>query len=215
MRSKRSPGRGAEVGYHSVDSIRINTWAAMLGVVTLVLGGFLTNNWGGSALVALAVAFSLRWLTMRISGGTGDAVLHALQPSGASTPYEQQYSYQESLAIKGDIAGAIASYEAILSETPEDYEARIRVAELYARKSEGKPEKAAEYFRMVQRDEQVPPEKHVYVANRLVDLYLGPLNNEGRALVELRRLIEKFPNTAVANQARTALANLKKSQPAS
>jgi hypothetical protein len=42
-----------------------------------------------------------------------------------------------------------------------------------------------------------------------VDLLNGPLNEPGRALVELRRLIEKYPASAGADHARDALAALK------
>ena len=46
----------------------------------------------------------------------------------------------------------------------------------------------------------------------LVDLHLGPLEDEGRALVELRRLIDGFPGTREAEMAREALAKLKESR---
>ena len=48
-----------------------------------------------------------------------------------------------------------------------------------------------------------------YAQTKIVDLYLGPLKDEGRALVELRRLIEGFPGTHEAEQARAALARIK------
>jgi hypothetical protein len=49
----------------------------------------------------------------------------------------------------------------------------------------------------------------VYASSRLADLYDGPLNEPGRALVELRRIIERYPGTAVATHARDALPKLK------
>jgi hypothetical protein len=48
-----------------------------------------------------------------------------------------------------------------------------------------------------------------YVSQKLIDLYLGPLAGEGRALVELRRLIERHPGTREAEGARSAIAGLK------
>ena len=42
-----------------------------------------------------------------------------------------------------------------------------------------------------------------------IHLHLGPLEDEGRALVEMRRLIDRFPGTVEADQARAALARIK------
>src|SRR5690349_6432829 len=47
------------------------------------------------------------------------------------------------------------------------------------------------------------------VQAKVIDLYLGPLKDEGRALVEMRRLIERFPGTKEADEARAALARIK------
>jgi len=47
------------------------------------------------------------------------------------------------------------------------------------------------------------------VTNRLADLYNGPLKQPGKALVELRRLIDRAPGTPAADHARVALARLK------
>jgi hypothetical protein len=84
----------------------------------------------------------------------------------------------------------------------------VRAAELYDRER-GNPARAAELFREAQRIEACSVGEHVYIAHRLVDLYTGPLDQPGRALVELRRLIERFPAHPAADQARHALAALK------
>lgn len=205
---KKAPRVGAQAGYNPIDLTRAHVWAAMLAVLTFVLGGFLTGKWLGSAGMALFAWLAVRFVTLRIAHGAGKGFLHALQPSGASTPYQAQYSYQESLAAKGDVAGAIESFEALLAESPDDCDARVRVADLYAR-SMNDPARAATHFRKVQATPDAPSDKVVYASNRLVDLYMGPLDDEGKALVELRRLIERFPGSAVANQARAALARIK------
>ena len=69
--------------------------------------------------------------------------------------------------------------------------------------------RAAEHFRLVQRTPSVTPERHLYATNRLVDLYMGPLDDEGKALVELRKMVERYDGSAVASQARTAIARIK------
>ena len=44
----------------------------------------------------------------------------------------------------------------------------------------------------------------------LIDLYLGPLADEGAALRELRRLVDTFPDSPAAAGARQAIAAIKR-----
>ena len=130
-------------------------------------------------------------------------------PDGSTTPYQRQFSYQEALAAKGLVVEALASYEAEIVAAPGDVEAIVRTADLYLT-HRTRPDRAVELLRMVQRAPAAPPEKVLYATHRLVDLYLGPLDDSGKALVELRRLIDNFPGSQAARFARDALAKLKR-----
>jgi len=80
-------------------------------------------------------------------------------------------------------------------------------AELYA-KSELR-ERAEELYRSVQRLRDVSPQNDMFASNRLVDLYLAWPGHETKGLRELRRLIDTYPETDVAERARAGLVNLK------
>jgi hypothetical protein len=82
------------------------------------------------------------------------------------------------------------------------------VAELHAKKG-GDPRRAAEFLRAARRVEGVTPERDLYISNRLIDLLRGPLRDEGRALVELRRLVQLYPTSRDAQFARDAIAKMK------
>ena len=110
--------------------------------------------------------------------------------------------------MRGDIGGALASYEAIITEQPGLVSARLRAAEHYI-KGNRNPARAAELFREVRDIPGVPTRDAVYSSSRLVDLYDGPLGEPGRAVVELRRIIEQYPGSDIARHARTALPALK------
>lgn len=141
---------------------------------------------------------------------TGDAVRVATA-GGASTPYEVKFSREEALVMQGRVAEALESFEreiAAPSRNVDPIDARARAAELYAK--HGNARRAAELLREVQRAPGVRPGLDIYATNRLVDLLLGPLGDRGRALVELRRLIDRYPNTTAASHARVALGKLKK-----
>jgi TolA-binding protein len=129
--------------------------------------------------------------------------------SGASTPYVDQFSYQQSLVMQGKVDEALASFESIITENPHRVDAHMRAGELYAAQK-GNPRRAAELFRSAQAIPTISAGEDVYVTNRLVDLYTGPLGTPGRALIELRRLIDRYPGTVPASYARAALSKIKK-----
>ena len=162
-------------------------------------------------VISTAFAAPLAVLSMvvatRFAGGAGQMVARMVAPSGSTTPYERTFSYQQALAVRGDLAGALASYEAVIAESPHDSEAHVQAAELYA--SKGNAVRAIELFRAARAIPMLSPAREIYVSNRLIDLYLGPASNDGRALVELRRLIERYPDTDTARRAREALGKLK------
>ncbi|MEO7713124.1 MAG: hypothetical protein ABIV10_09410 [Gemmatimonadaceae bacterium] len=168
---------------------------------------------GWRAVLFTVVASSLSaLLTYRVAlasaAGAGGIARYVTMPSGASTPYEEQYSYQESLAARGDVAGALASYEAVISERPGAVSPRLKAAELHARQGKN-PRRAAELLREVRDLPTATAREALYASSRLVDLYGGALDDPGRALVELRRIVELYPNTDVAAGARVAIARIK------
>ena len=173
-------------------------------------------------LFALMMKTGFHWWTLPIAigggvvgGGGGVWIAHAsgntykaLMVNGSSTPYVEQYSYQQALVMQGRLDEALESFEAVIAEKPDAVSPRVKAAELYDRDKKNH-RRAAELFREVQRIESVKIGEFVYATNRLVDLYQGPLNDPGRALVELRRMIDRYPGSAAAEVARAALAKLK------
>jgi hypothetical protein len=79
---------------------------------------------------------------------------------------------------------------------------------LYAREL-GDPATAVERFRLARSLPDVKPELRRYTGQKIIDLLLGPLGDRGRAMVELRMLIDQHPDSREADGARDALRNLK------
>ena len=157
-----------------------------------------------AALAAAAMYFGLR-------GGqaAGDAAQY-LTAGGSSTPYEEQFSHEQALIMQRDYAGAAACFEQriVMSAGQPDVRVLIAAADLY-RTHAANPTRAVELYRQAQKLPSLSPGQDVYVANKLADLYLGPLKQTGKALVEFRRLIERYPGSRTADQARLALTNVK------
>jgi tetratricopeptide (TPR) repeat protein len=185
--------------------------AAGHGVLVAGMTAMVLGLYGMLNPVTLVVSIAAGFATFAAGVRGAQAVeltIRRIALDGTSTPYKEQYSREQALVMQGRVDDALASFEAIIDADPAATTPRIRAAELYARER-GNAERAAELLRQVQRAELCSAGEHVYVAHRLVDLYTGPLNDPGRALVELRRLIERFPNHPAAAQARDALAVLK------
>src|SRR4051812_30891149 len=52
---------------------------------------------------------------------------------GTSTPYKEQYSYQQALVMQGRLDDALESFEAVIAEKTDAVDPRVKAAELYAR----------------------------------------------------------------------------------
>ena len=203
-----------KLGPEAADLYKIGSWM----IVPVVAGGSIAagvavkaglSAWAiaASGLVgAILTSAGFALVVLAVSRGAGNAFGSFIQPSGSGT-FERQYSFEDSLVMRGDVQGALASYDRIIAESPEDPQPRLRAAELCLKSKLN--EKAELLFRGVQRMPKVAAKDDVYASNRLVDLYLSWPGNEARGLRELRRLVDRYPNTDIAARARDGLLSLK------
>lgn len=194
-------------------ALRIKAFAYAIMVFGLSVGALLLAGQGAPPPLLLTLVFSitLSLLTyfgaLKFGGLAGDATQY-VTAGGSSTPYEEQFSHEQALVMQRDYAGALNLFEQRIAQSPGEPRCRIAAADLYATHG-ANPVRAAELYREVQRVEGIASGHDIYVSHRLADLYLGPLNDPGRALVEFRRLIERYPGSTAADNARTALTNVK------
>ena len=139
---------------------------ALLGVMWYVLATQQLGLHGFPALLFTLVAASLSALfvfrmSLASAAAAGGVARAVTMPSGASTPYEDQYSFQESLAARGDVARALESYEAVISERPGAVSPRLKAAELYARRGKD-PRRAAALLREVRDLPNATPRESLY-----------------------------------------------------
>lgn len=201
--------------------IKAMGYGAVVAALSLPMFGALFGNflkiggWLGIALIlgaSLTLGFVAMSVGLRSGNAAGDAARY-FTAGGSSTPYEEQYSQEQALIMQRDYAGAAACFEqriTVAKASPEGPEARLLIAaaDVYREHTDNKA-RAAELYRLAQKHPRLAPGQDVYVANKLADLYLGPLQQPGKALVEFRRLIERYPNSRTADQARMALTNVK------
>ena len=205
------------VQYHDdMSSRRAQVAGVMFGVLGVGLGGLLGLLWHvpwpwlGLMMVGTGIATGalVHWLVLAIADGAARGFASFILPSGDSTPYDHSFSAHDALAIRGDVNAALAAYERTMTEQPENTRVRRQAAELYA--SAGQAARAAEILLAMRRLPNATGADELYATQRLVDLHLGALGDEGRALVELRRLAERFAGTPEAAGARQAIERLKR-----
>ena len=171
-------------GPAALDRIRALAYGGMvfgltLGVLALAMGR--VSGW--TFVFALVAGLATAGVSLLLGGVAGSGWTH-LMMSGASTPYEEQYSYQQSLVMQGKVNEALASFEEAIARSPNDVELRVRAADLYAKDADG-ARRAAELLREAQKIPAIRAGQDIYATNRLVDLLIGPLGEPKRALVEL------------------------------
>jgi hypothetical protein len=187
--------------------VTARVWGVAMGFVTLAI---LSGARGLTAMTVLeSVAAGL--LTSNLGPAIGNlfgGFWNTVAVNGGSTPSTPQFSREQSLVMQGKVDEALASLEAITAGDANDIQARIFAAELHLRERNN-AERSAELLREAHAVRPISSGDDVYIANRLVDLYVGPLNTPSKALRELRRVIDRYGDTSAANHARAALAALK------
>lgn len=165
------------------------------GILVTLLGGILLG------LLAWGVNYALLQGSARIATG-----VH--MPSGDTTAYVPTFSHIEALEIRGDLDGASAAWAEACAVNVGNALVHVKAADFHLRLRQDATT-ALGLYRLVRDMPTASRENVRYAQAKIVDLHLGPLADEGRALVELRRLIEAFPGTREAEQARAALARIK------
>lgn len=135
-----------------------------------------------------------------------DGLAHALQNWGLVRA-GGGYSAIEAMAARGDLAAAADAYGERARRPPERVEAMLRRAALLAGPM-NRPETAAAELEAL-RQAGLGPRDDLRVGLALVDLYDRRLDDPGRAMAELRRLIDRHPEDPGARRLRRALAVLK------
>lgn len=206
------------MGAEGADLFRALNWSIIptvagigIGIVWTVKRGLPPNNAlaltyivVGGIVGAMIFGGGSLLFVLGLSRGVGEGFGAFIQPKGE---YQRDYSLEDSLVARGDVEGALESFESIAAAEPGNIEVRLRAAELYRKNSSF--EDAARLYRDVQSKAQRSRDD-IHASLRLIDLYLAWPENEGRSMRELKRLIDKYPGSEIEKRSRTALANLKR-----
>lgn len=118
------------------------------------------------------------------------------------------YSAIETLAARGHLQAAADAYAERARNQGQRVDATLRRAALLAGPL-AQPETAAIELDNLRRPGPLPPRDDFRVGLALVEIYENDLKDAGRAMTELRRLIDRYPTAQGARRLRVALASLK------
>jgi len=118
------------------------------------------------------------------------------------------YSAIETLAARGHLQAAVDAYAERARNKSQRVDATLRRAALLAGPL-NQPETAAIELDNLRAVRPLHPRDDFRVGLALVELYENDLKNPGRAMTELRRLIDRYPTAQGARRLRVALASLK------
>jgi len=174
-------------------------WGAVVGFLAAVL-----------AFVVAEVLVAVLVLTM-VEGGAR-AMMSVVAPSGSSTPSPDDYSFEKSLLARGKVAEALIELEVRMANRPDDPALCLFAADAHAR--EAHDPATAERLYLRAREIPTATTAHDYAAtNRLIDLYLGPLDDPARATRELEHMRDRHAGTTAAAGAEKMLRQLRGNTP--
>lgn len=158
--------------------------------------------------VGAAVGYACgKAIGMLVVHGSGRAAQAFTMPARAGA-YAREHSEIDALEARGNFAGALSAWDALAIAEPANPWPLVRAAELCARELND-PATALARLRLARSLPGIKPELQRYATQKIIDLLLGPLDDKGRAMVELRMLIDKHPKSREALGAREALKTLK------
>ena len=118
------------------------------------------------------------------------------------------YSVIETLVARGHLQAAADAYAERARNKPQRVDATLRRAALPSGPL-GQAETAAIELDNLRAGGPLPPRDDFRVGLALVEIYEHDLKDPGRAMAELRRLIDRYPTAQGARRLRVALASLK------
>ena len=145
------------------------------------------------------------WLLHRGTSGVAGGFARTVF-AGGNIPPPRTYPRQETLIVRGEYAEAAAYFRDHLRVSPEDLDARLRLAALLERHLAGYDE--AERLYLEVRGAKPDARQEMAAYNGLIDLHMKT-GRRDRLKVELARFAERYRGSAEAEEAARRLRELK------
>lgn len=181
----------------------------LLGAGTIVAFGLWVTGITPRALVLVGALWSVYGLVHAVLDGVLDPIIDLatdILHNIGLTPHRRSYSHIETMLARGETDAAAAEYAALAARG--DAQAQARRAALLAGPLKV-PEKARIELEEFREGRPLRAEEDIRIGLALADVYERGLNDPGRAMREIRRLLDLHPNARGLRHFRRTLAALK------
>jgi tetratricopeptide (TPR) repeat protein len=134
-------------------------------------------------------------------------VTRILLPTGEDTPSVNQHSSIEAMEVRGRYEEAADAYRAVIAADPGDIVACEKLGQLALRQLKQHDLALFAYREAERRSTQ--PRRQLGYALIIAGIYRDSLKDHGKAVVELRRILERYPDAPNADRLRAELDELK------
>ena len=166
-------------------------------------------NWAPLLAALFGWAFVLLYGVLEagiLHRGAG-AVASLTLPSGASTPSVNQHSNIQALVAKGQYARAAEAYRQVIAAQPEDLVACEQLTQLALRELK---DYDLALFALRQAEQRSPDaRRRAGYALLAANVYRDNVKDYGKTLVELRRVLARYPDIPNADALRAEIEELK------
>jgi tetratricopeptide (TPR) repeat protein len=183
----------------------------VMGFATLIslLEAVLSLNW------APLLAALMGWAFVLVYGVVEAGVLHRgasavaslTLPSGSSTPSVNQHSNIQALVAKGAYVQAAEAYRQVIAAQPDDLVACEQLTQLALR--ELKDYELALFALHTAEQRASDDRRRAGLALLAANVYRDNLKDYGKTMVELRRILARYPDVPNADALRSEIDELK------
>lgn len=180
-----------------------------IGTVINLLLAVLMRSWAPIIAAFFGWVFVGAYGLVRVAlaDRTAGNIGRILVPSGASTPPVNQHSNIQTLVARGEYAKAAEAYRAVIAQDPAELVACEQLGQLALRELKDF-ETAVFAYREAERRTTEERRRAGY-ALLVVNIYRDNLRDMGRTIVELRRLLERYPALPNVSALRAELEELR------
>lgn len=183
----------------------------VMGVATLIslLEVVLSLNWAPLLAALMGWAFVLVYGVVEgvLLHRGASAVASLTLPSGSSTPSVNQHSNIQALVAQGRYAQAAEAYRQVIAAQPEDLVACEQLTQLALRELK---DYDLALFALRQAEQRSPDaRRRAGYALLAANVYRDNLKDYGKTLVELRRVLARYPDIPNADALRGEIEELK------
>ena len=137
----------------------------------------------------------------------GDALGRVIVSSGSSTPSVSQHSNIETMVTRGEYAKAAQAYQGVIASSPQDLVACDKLARLAMGELKDYPLAVSAYREAEKRSPE--PRRQAGYALLVAGIYRDNLKDYGKSMVELRRILARYPDVPNRDRLTAEIEELK------